>query len=235
MHAHCSCSTCIRPYLLSHSHWVCLYWIGLHINLPLSFFALFVLQLPWWSCPRWQIRPMTIWNRGWVHSGYTSCVSQHSDCLAPCWVWYIHSPACHYWDTSYIPLGNERAIFGWRWSVKKLDSWGLPVYESLFSINDMLEWRRGLYASLAAGLRSLLINARGEERWCHQKVPGVSLQREQCEGGHDLRSPSNMSSSWRQFTNRLPLAGFLASHCQDPLCLPLARLLFITLAFFFLF
>lgn len=85
-------------------------------------------------------------------------------------------------------------------------------------LNDMLEWRRGL-SLFGAGLHNLLINAWGKERWCHQKVPGVWLQREQCKGGHDLCSPSNMSSPWRSFANPTNPAIFLASHCQDPQCL----------------
>lgn len=84
------------------------------------------------------------------------------------WVWYIHSPACGYWDASLYSA--------WQW---KSNLWMEVRREEarIAPLNDMLEWRRRLS-------RSLLINTRGEDIWCHQKVPGGSLQREQCKGGH---------------------------------------------------
>lgn len=74
----------------------------------------------------------------------------------------------------YILLGHERAIFEHD-KVRQLrfSSVWIPL------LNDLLDWRRSL-SFFGTVLRSLLINARGEGRWCHQTVPGVSLQREQC-------------------------------------------------------
>lgn len=114
--------------------------------------------------------------------------------FSSCWVWHIHGPAGRHWDTSLYSAWQWKSNF-WM-EMKREEVRQLRVFYVWIPSSKLNAGVKESSIPLGAGLRSLLINARSEERWCHQKVPGVSLQREQCKGGH-VCSSSDTSRLWR--------------------------------------
>lgn len=110
--------------------------------------------------------------------------SLHSDCVAPVEfdIFTAHRCSC----CVFILRGNERTIF------KRDKIRQLRFFSHVNPSSKRLAGVKGSSVPLFLAF-SLLIYARGKERWCHQKVPGVYYKGSSVKGEYD--PPTSLLSS----------------------------------------